>query len=78
MADGAASWVSHMRDESLEALREGQRDGSIKRGARRPGHRPHDHHESLSDAYLWTVDPEEPYRRRIEQWRARTVQVLKP
>jgi hypothetical protein len=78
VADRATSWVSHMRDETLQSLREGQRDGRInpKLDAEATAHTIII--ESLGDAYLWTVEPEEPYRRRTEQWRALTVQMLEP
>jgi len=34
--------------------------------------------EGVGSAFLWTVDPAEDFRRRIDQWRARAVKTLSP
>jgi AcrR family transcriptional regulator len=77
MADHAASWVGQLRSDTLEALRQGQRDGSIdgELDAEATAHAITV--EGVGSAFLWTVDPSEDYRRRIDQWRARTVKTLR-
>jgi len=78
MADRAASWVGQLRSDTLEALRMGQRDGSItgEIDAEATAHAIVG--EGVGSAFLWTVDPAEDFRRRIDQWRARTVKTLRP
>jgi hypothetical protein len=34
--------------------------------------------EGVGSAFLWTVEPAEDFRRRIDQWRARTIKSLRP
>jgi len=78
MAERAASWVGQIRSETVEAIRAGQRDGSIN-GELDPEATAHAITiEGVGSAFLWTVDPGEDYRRRIDQWRARTVKTLRP
>jgi AcrR family transcriptional regulator len=78
MAERAASWVGQIRSETIAALRAGQRDGSIS-GELDPEATAHAITvEGVGSAFLWTVDPSEDYRRRIDQWRARTVKTLRP
>jgi AcrR family transcriptional regulator len=78
MAERAASWVGQIRSETIAALRAGQRDGSIS-GELDPEATAHAITvEGVGSAFLWTVDPSEDYRLRIDQWRARTVKTLRP
>jgi hypothetical protein len=78
MADRVAGSVGQLRNDTLEGLREGQRDGSIggELDAEDTAHAITV--EGVGSAFLWTVDPAEDFRRRIDQWRARTVKTLKP
>jgi AcrR family transcriptional regulator len=78
MADRAASWVARLRSDMLDALREGQRDGSINGELDAEATAHAIVVEGVGSAFLWTVDPAENFRRRIDQWRARTVKTLKP
>jgi hypothetical protein len=78
MAVRAASWVGQLRSETLEALRQGQRDGSINDELDAEATAHAITVEGVGSAFLWTVDPTEDYRRRIDQWRARTVTTLRP
>ena len=78
MADRAASWVGQLRSETLEALRQGQRDGSINGELDAEAAAHAITVEGVGSAFLWTVDPAEDFRRRIDQWRARTVKTLRP
>jgi AcrR family transcriptional regulator len=78
MADRAASWVAQLRSDTLEALREGQRDGSISGELDAEAAAHAITVEGVGSAFLWTVDPAEDFRRRIDQWRARTVKTLRP
>lgn len=78
MADRAASWVSRLRSDTLEALRKGQRDGSISSELDAEATAHAIVVEGVGSAFLWTVDPAEDFRRRIDQWRARAVKTLRP
>jgi AcrR family transcriptional regulator len=78
MADRAAGWVGQLRNDTLEALREGQRDGSINGELDAEAAAHAITVEGVGSAFLWTVDPAEDFRRRIDQWRARTVKTLRP
>jgi AcrR family transcriptional regulator len=78
MADRAASWVGQLRSDTLEGLREGQRDGSISSDLDAEATAHAITVEGVGSAFLWTVDPAEDFRRRIDQWRARTVKTLRP
>jgi AcrR family transcriptional regulator len=78
MADRAASWVGQLRSDTLKALREGQRDGSISGELDAEATAHAITVEGVGSAFLWTVDPAEDFRRRIDQWRARTVKTLRP
>jgi AcrR family transcriptional regulator len=78
MADRAASWVGQLRSDTLEALRQGQRDGSINGELDAEAAAHAITVEGVGSAFLWTVDPAEDFRRRIDQWRARTVKTLRP
>jgi AcrR family transcriptional regulator len=78
MADHAASWVGRLRSDTLESVREGQRDGSINGELDAEATAHAITVEGVGSAFLWTVDPTEDYRRRIDQWRARTVKTLRP
>lgn len=78
MADRAASWVGRLRSDTLEAVREGQADGSISRELDAEATAHAIVVEGVGSAFLWTVDPGEDFRRRIDQWRARTVETLTP
>jgi AcrR family transcriptional regulator len=78
MADRAASWVSRLRSDTLEALRKGQRDGSISSELDAEATAHAIVVEGVGSAFLWTVDPAEDFGRRIDQWRARTLKTLRP
>lgn len=78
MADRAASRVGQLRSDMLEALREGQRDGSISGEIEAEATAHAIVVEGVGSAFLWTVDSAEDFRRRIDQWRARTVKTLRP
>lgn len=78
MADRAAGWVDRLRSDTLEALREGQRDGSINGELDAEATAHAIVVEGVGSAFLWTVDPAEDFRQRIDQWRARTVRTLGP
>jgi AcrR family transcriptional regulator len=78
MADRAASWVSQLRSDILEALCEGQLDGSISSELDAEDTAHAIVVEGVGSAFLWTVDPAEDFGRRIGQWRARTVRTLRP
>lgn len=78
MSNHAAGWVGQLRSETLEALRQGQRDGSISGELDAEATAHAITVEGVGSAFLWTVDPAEDYRRRIDQWRARTVKMLRP
>jgi AcrR family transcriptional regulator len=78
MTDRAAGWVSRLRSDMLEALRKGQRDGSISGELDAEATAHAIVVEGVGSAFLWTVDPAEDFRRRIDQWRARTVKTLRP
>ena len=77
MTTRAAKWVDRLRSDTLDAVREGQRDGSISGDLDAEATAHAIVVEGVGSAYLWTVDPAEDFRRRIEQWRARTVQTLR-
>lgn len=78
MADRAARWVGRLRSDTLEALREGQRDGSISGELDAEATAHAIVVEGVGSAFLWTVDPAEDFGQRIDQWRTRTVQMLAP
>jgi AcrR family transcriptional regulator len=78
MADRAAGWVGQLRADMLEALRKGQRDGSISGELDAEATAHAIVVEGVGSAFLWTVDPAEDFRRRIDQWRARAVKTLTP
>lgn len=78
MANRAASWVSQLRSDTLDALRDGQRDGSVRCDLDAEATAHAIVVEGVGSAFLWTVDEAENFRRRIVQWRARTVQTLGP
>jgi len=78
MADRAASWVGWLRGDMRQALRKGQRDGSISRELDAEATAHAITVEGVGSAFLWTVDPAEDFRRRIDQWRARAVKTLSP
>lgn len=78
MAVRAASWVGQLRSDTREALRKGQADGSIRRDLDAESAAHAIVVEGVGSAFLWTVDPAEDFRRRIDQWRARTVETLSP
>ena len=78
MADRAASWISRLRNDMLSALREGRHDGSISGELDAEATAHAIVVEGVGSAFLWTVDPTEEFRQRIEQWRARTVETLRP
>lgn len=73
-----AGWVSRLRADILDAVQAGQADGSVRSGL---DPEPTAHAivvEGIGSAFLWTVDPAEDFRRRIDQWRARTSRTLMP
>ncbi len=78
MAVRAASWVGQLRSDTYEALRKGQADGSIRSDLDAESAAHAIVVEGVGSAFLWTVDPAEDFRRRIDQWRARTVETLSP
>ncbi|WP_370152186.1 TetR family transcriptional regulator [Streptacidiphilus sp. EB129] len=78
MAVRAAGWVGLLRGDILEALREGQRDGSVSGDLDAEDTAHAIVVEGVGSAFLWTVDPAEDFRRRIDQWRARTIRALRP
>ena len=78
MADRAARWVGRLRSGTLEALRAGQRDGSINGGLDAEATAHAIVVEGIGSAFLWTVDPAEDFRRRLDEWRARTVRTCRP
>lgn len=78
MADRAASWVSRLRSDTLQAVREGQADGSISRELDAEATAHAIVIEGVGSAFLWTIDPAEDFRQRVDQWRARTVKTLRP
>jgi AcrR family transcriptional regulator len=78
MADRAASWVGQLRSDMLEALRKGQRDESISGELDLEATAHAIVVEGVGSAFLWTVDPTEDFRQRIDQWRARTIHTLRP
>ena len=78
MSDRAASWVGQLRGDVLQALRKGQRDGSVSSELDAEATAHAITVEGVGSAFLWTVDPAEDFRRRIDQWRARTVKTLTP
>jgi AcrR family transcriptional regulator len=78
MADRSASWVGRLRSDMLEAVREGQADGSISSEINAEATAHSIVVEGVGSAFLWTVDPAEDFRRRIDQWRVRTVKTLRP
>ncbi len=77
MATRAARWVGRLRSDTLEAVLEGQRDGSISGDLDAEATAHAIVVEGVGSAFLWTVDPAEDFRQRIAQWRARTVQTLR-
>ena len=78
MASRAASWVGQLRSDMLQALRKGQRDGSISSELDVEATAHAIVVEGVGSAFLWTVDPAEDFRRRIDQWRFRTIKTLRP
>jgi AcrR family transcriptional regulator len=78
MTTRAASWVSYLRSDMLEALLKGQSDGSINRALDADATAHGIVVEGVGSAFLWTVDPTEDFPRRMDQWRARTVEALTP
>lgn len=78
LAGRAARWVGQLRSETLVALRAGQRDGSISSGLDAEATAHAIVVEGIGSAFLWTVDPGEDFRRRLDEWRARTVRTLRP
>jgi AcrR family transcriptional regulator len=78
MSERAASWVGQLRGDLLQALRKGQRDGSISSEIDTEATAHAITVEGVGSAFLWTVDPAEDFRHRIDQWRARTFDTLKP
>lgn len=78
MADRAASWIGRLRSDMLVALRKGQLDGSVSDELDAEATAHAIVVEGVGSAFLWTVDPSEDFRQRIDQWRARTVTTLTP
>ena len=78
MADRAASWVGWLRQDMREALRKGQRDGSINGDLDAETTAHAITVEGVGSAFLWTVDASEDFRGRIDQWRSHTVKTLSP
>lgn len=78
MADRAAGWVGWLRSDMLESLGKGQRDGSISGELDAEATAHAIVVEGVGSAFLWTVDPTEDFRRRMDQWRARTAATLSP
>ena len=78
MADRAANWVGRLRSDTLEAVREGQADGSISSELDAEATAHAIVIEGVGSAFLWTVDPGEDFHQRIDQWRVRTVEMLMP
>ena len=78
MATRAASWVERLRSDTLAELREGQRDASINGELDAEATAHAIVVEGVGSAFLWTVDPAEDFRQRIQQWRERTVHTLNP
>jgi AcrR family transcriptional regulator len=78
MSSRAASWVARLRADMLEAVRKGQRDGSVSSEIDAEATAHAITVEGVGSAFLWTVDPAEDFRRRIDQWRTRTISTLKP
>jgi AcrR family transcriptional regulator len=76
MAERVASWVGQLRGDILEALHDGQRDGSINREIDPEATAHSIVVEGVGSAFLWTVDPTEDFRRRIDEWRVRTIETL--
>jgi AcrR family transcriptional regulator len=78
MAARAASWIGQLRTDIFEALRDGQRDGSVSGDLDVEATAHGIVVEGVGSAFLWTVEPAEDFRRRIDQWRARTIKTLRP
>jgi hypothetical protein len=78
MAVRAATWIGQLRTDTLQALRVGQRDGSINAELDAEATAHAIVVEGVGSAFLWTVDPAENFRQRIDQWRARTARALRP
>lgn len=78
MADRATGWISRLRTDTFEALRKGQRVGSISGELDAEATAHGIVVEGVCSAFLRTVDPTEDFRRRIDQWRARAVKALMP
>ena len=78
MSDRAAGWVGHLRADMIEALRTGQADGSINVALDVESTAHAIVVQGVGSAFLWTVDPDEDFRRRLDEWRARTLETLKP
>lgn len=76
MPDRAANWIGQLRSDMLEALRKGQRDGSISDELDAEATAHAIVVEGVGSAFLWTVDPAEDFRPRIDQWRAHTLKTL--
>ncbi len=78
MTTRVAAWVDRLRADVLEAIELGRRDGSI-RTALDPEETAHAIVvEGVGSAFLWTVDADEDFRLRIDQWRERTRVTLAP
>ena len=78
MAVRAAGWIGQLRGDILEALWQGQRDGSVSGDLDAEATAHAIVVEGVGSAFLWTVEPAEDFRRRIDQWRARTIKALRP
>jgi AcrR family transcriptional regulator len=78
MSNRAADWVGRLRDETLHAVRQGQRDGSINGELDAEATAHAITVEGVGSAFLWTVNPAEDYPRRIDQWRTHTIKTLRP
>lgn len=76
MSTRVAEWVTRLRTDTLAAVLAGQADGSIRTNL---DPEPTAHAivvEGIGSAFLWTVDPTENFRTRINQWRQRTHELL--
>ncbi|MEY9934074.1 hypothetical protein ABH926_008738 [Catenulispora sp. GP43] len=78
MAARAAGWIGQLRADIFEALRDGQRDGSVSGDLDAEATAHGIVVEGVGSAFLWTVAPAEDFRRRIDQRRARTIKTLRP
>lgn len=71
-----AAWIVRLRTDLHEAIAVGQRDGSVRTDLD-PGDAAHAIvSEAVGSAFLWTVDPQEDFARRLPGWRRHTIALL--